>query len=142
MARLGIQIQDSRLPRELERMIFEIAALLHPTCILPLMLVAARVKQWVEPFLYRVVLINSPPGQQVLGFHNCSTAIFTQAIQKKPPAFFRDSVKSLFPEMYASFADVGPILAACGDIANQFMGCPPAPITKRWVLSNFYAASQ
>ncbi|KAF7311838.1 hypothetical protein MIND_00194400 [Mycena indigotica] len=46
-------ILDPRLPPELEREIFETAALLHHKSI-PLMLrVARRVLTWIEPFLYR-----------------------------------------------------------------------------------------
>ncbi|KAJ6478894.1 hypothetical protein C8R45DRAFT_357063 [Mycena sanguinolenta] len=50
---------DPRLPPELERGIFEIAALGRPNWIPVLMLVARRVKCWVEPFLYRVVFLQS-----------------------------------------------------------------------------------
>ncbi|KAF7296094.1 hypothetical protein MKEN_01424500 [Mycena kentingensis (nom. inval.)] len=46
-----------RLPPELERDIFELAALLNPECMPPLLLVAHRVKIWIEPLLYRVLRI-------------------------------------------------------------------------------------
>ncbi|KAF8969000.1 hypothetical protein BDZ97DRAFT_301773 [Flammula alnicola] len=46
---------ETRLPGELEREIFVIAALSFPQCILALLLVARRVHIWVEPELYRIV---------------------------------------------------------------------------------------
>ncbi|KAJ7095067.1 hypothetical protein C8R44DRAFT_813875 [Mycena epipterygia] len=46
-----------RLPPELERLVFESAALSHATDIPNLILVAWRIKNWVEPLLYRAVLV-------------------------------------------------------------------------------------
>ncbi|KAJ7758882.1 hypothetical protein B0H14DRAFT_3895977 [Mycena olivaceomarginata] len=54
MAGLGF----ATLPLELQRTIFEIAALSRPAEMLSQMRVAWRVKHWVEPFLYRVILIS------------------------------------------------------------------------------------
>ncbi|KAJ6472194.1 hypothetical protein C8R47DRAFT_1146823 [Mycena vitilis] len=45
------------LPRDLEREIFEIAAQCCPLSILRFMLVAWRVKEWVEPLLYRTIML-------------------------------------------------------------------------------------
>ncbi|KAF7367992.1 hypothetical protein MSAN_00864900 [Mycena sanguinolenta] len=53
-------LDEPRLPPELEHKIFKIAALARPIGIRTLMLVAKRVKFWVEPVLYRVVYLNSP----------------------------------------------------------------------------------
>ncbi|KAJ7445105.1 hypothetical protein FB451DRAFT_1293379 [Mycena latifolia] len=49
--------KDPRLPPDLEREIFEICALARPVTIPGLMLVAWRVKKWVEPLLFRIVCI-------------------------------------------------------------------------------------
>ncbi|KAJ6505111.1 hypothetical protein C8R45DRAFT_544408 [Mycena sanguinolenta] len=49
---------EPTLPPELERRIFEIAALACPVRIPTLMLVARRVKFLVEPLLYRVVFLK------------------------------------------------------------------------------------
>ncbi|KAJ7887124.1 hypothetical protein B0H14DRAFT_2696630 [Mycena olivaceomarginata] len=46
-----------KLPPELECTIFEIAALARPKMIPSLILVAHRVKHWVEPLLYRVIMV-------------------------------------------------------------------------------------
>ncbi|KAJ6534252.1 hypothetical protein B0H19DRAFT_1185616 [Mycena capillaripes] len=51
-------LSDPRLPPELECRIFEAVALAHPTKIPQLMLVAWRVKEWVEPLLYHVIFLT------------------------------------------------------------------------------------
>ncbi|KAJ7099826.1 hypothetical protein C8R44DRAFT_988622 [Mycena epipterygia] len=45
------------LPAELERHIFELVAFHHPQSMAALLLVAHRVKIWIEPLLYRVLCI-------------------------------------------------------------------------------------
>ncbi|KAJ7209409.1 hypothetical protein C8J57DRAFT_1484284 [Mycena rebaudengoi] len=52
--------EPSLLPPELEWKIFEIAATDHPKTIPTLLLVARRVLQWIEPLLYRTLVM----GQQ------------------------------------------------------------------------------
>ncbi|KAF7368012.1 hypothetical protein MSAN_00867000 [Mycena sanguinolenta] len=54
-------LTEPRLPPELEHKIFQMVALARPKCIPSLMLVARRVKFWVEPLLYRVVFLDTPP---------------------------------------------------------------------------------
>ncbi|KAF8169170.1 hypothetical protein K438DRAFT_240345 [Mycena galopus ATCC 62051] len=51
----------SALPPELERKIFEIAALSDSGTIPPLLRVARRVLEWIEPLLYRVLVIDGSP---------------------------------------------------------------------------------
>ncbi|KAJ6495176.1 hypothetical protein C8R45DRAFT_986295 [Mycena sanguinolenta] len=52
-------LSGPRLPRELEHRAFQIAALAHPRRIPILMLVARRVKVWIEPLMYRVVFLRA-----------------------------------------------------------------------------------
>ncbi|KAJ7065778.1 hypothetical protein C8F01DRAFT_752234 [Mycena amicta] len=47
------------LPLELERATFEMAAALNPTCMPSLILVAHRVKIWIEPILYHALIVES-----------------------------------------------------------------------------------
>ncbi|KAJ7137489.1 hypothetical protein C8R43DRAFT_1132092 [Mycena crocata] len=51
----------AKLPPELERPIFEMAAYRNLPAIRDLMLVAGRVKTWVEPILYRVIFLGGEP---------------------------------------------------------------------------------
>ncbi|KAJ7059732.1 hypothetical protein C8F01DRAFT_1145482, partial [Mycena amicta] len=48
-----------RLPRELEREIFELAAEIHPSTVAVLLRVAHRVQEWTEPFLYRTIRVRT-----------------------------------------------------------------------------------
>ncbi|KAJ7137609.1 hypothetical protein C8R43DRAFT_955516 [Mycena crocata] len=50
---------ETTLPLDLERHIFELYAHWRPVSIPKLMLVAWRVKVWVEPILYRTLLVNN-----------------------------------------------------------------------------------
>ncbi|KAF8169171.1 hypothetical protein K438DRAFT_240411 [Mycena galopus ATCC 62051] len=52
----------STLPPELEREIFKIAALSHFGTIPSLLRVARRVLEWIEPLLYRVLIIDDCPS--------------------------------------------------------------------------------
>ncbi|KAF7296955.1 hypothetical protein MIND_00927500 [Mycena indigotica] len=47
-----------RLPPELERAIFAMAAALHPSMTVPLLLVARRVLIWIEPMLYSSTILE------------------------------------------------------------------------------------
>ncbi|KAJ7620438.1 hypothetical protein FB45DRAFT_1094607 [Roridomyces roridus] len=53
---------DPLLPPDLERVIFELAAYLTPLSMPNLMLVAWRVKEWIEPLLYRVAVAGTENG--------------------------------------------------------------------------------
>ncbi|KAF7368016.1 hypothetical protein MSAN_00867400 [Mycena sanguinolenta] len=53
-------LNEPRLPPELEHKVFQTVALARPRWIPALMLVARRVKVWVEPLLYRVVFLKNP----------------------------------------------------------------------------------
>ncbi|KAJ7633924.1 hypothetical protein DFH06DRAFT_1303319 [Mycena polygramma] len=70
------------LPPELEREIFETAALRHPDLILTLLLVCHRVHLWVEPLLYRT-----------LSFRNARVLL---AAQNKSAEFLQNAVRHLF----------------------------------------------
>ncbi|KAJ7493002.1 hypothetical protein B0H11DRAFT_2191059 [Mycena galericulata] len=110
---------DPRLPPELEHAIFEISALSRPIAIPNLMLVAQRVKIWVEPILYRVVFLSdeAPPVQ---GFPPFTFETFLQAIDRKPPEFFKYAVRYLFVDDPDEVRTLDSILAACTGITSLF----------------------
>ncbi|KAJ7741788.1 hypothetical protein DFH07DRAFT_750830, partial [Mycena maculata] len=87
------------LPPELERTIFEVSALSRPTTIPNLMLVAQRVKIWVEPLLYHGILL-SDQDPRVIGFPGFTLDIVLRAIDEKPPGFLKYAVKHLFLDLY------------------------------------------
>jgi hypothetical protein len=108
------------LPLELQRIIFEIAALSRPTEIPSQMRVAWRVKHWygfhfiliisvsikwrarVEPFLYRVILISPLSDteciQRAEGFPSIRIHPLLEKIRAKGVPFFRSSVTHIFFE--------------------------------------------
>ncbi|KAJ7775456.1 hypothetical protein B0H16DRAFT_1756818 [Mycena metata] len=59
---------DPKFPPELERKILELTSALHPRSMPKLLLVAQRVKTWIQPLLYRVLSIAaSDPGLEHTG---------------------------------------------------------------------------
>ncbi|KAF8206799.1 hypothetical protein K438DRAFT_1963108 [Mycena galopus ATCC 62051] len=85
------------LPPELERAIFEIAALASHSTIPILVLVAARVKQWVEPLLYRIIVVHTRHYKlEYLGLPLFSVKDVLRLIATKTPDLLRQSVKELF----------------------------------------------
>ncbi|KAJ6601998.1 hypothetical protein DFH09DRAFT_900153 [Mycena vulgaris] len=112
---------DRVFPPELERNIFEISALANPGTIPRLILVARRVQEWLEPFLYRVVfLANTPP------FPRLKLTILLRAIQNKPATFFRGAVRHLYIDNQVTDFEKRTILAACTGITNL---CAPTRLT-------------
>ncbi|KAF7334674.1 hypothetical protein MVEN_02297900 [Mycena venus] len=104
------------LPLELECPIFELAALFRPVSIPNMIRVAWRVKHWVEPLLYRTIIIWDEP---IDGFPACDVETFTHAAQTKPASFFL-SVRNVIaisvePEILRT------IIRLCPRIENLFM---------------------
>ncbi|KAJ6550053.1 hypothetical protein B0H19DRAFT_1264916 [Mycena capillaripes] len=115
-------VSDPKLPPEVERIIFEIAALLCPIHIPKLILIAWRVKEWVELLLYRVVqfmprqMDGAPPPQIRL------PAFTSQILLKKiaaRPQFIDSSVRHLF--IGGVVVRSPAILMACTGVTNLVM---------------------
>ncbi|KAJ6779265.1 hypothetical protein DFH09DRAFT_1043296 [Mycena vulgaris] len=110
--------EESRLPHELERQIFEIAAHSRPTTIPSLMLVACRVKTWLEPMLYRVVSLTD--GRPMDGFPHVTSEILLRAVNHKPPGFLGASTRHLYL-WTAHKSEMAVILPACTGVTNLFV---------------------
>ncbi|KAJ7177066.1 hypothetical protein C8R46DRAFT_1346947 [Mycena filopes] len=116
---------DPRLPQDLERTIFELLARSEPSHAPPLLRVAWRVKHWIEPLLYRILIVTAT---RVLwdGIPPIRATTLLDRIASKPAAFFASSVRHLFllnPAMgpMDSFA-VNTILRACTGITTLSSG--------------------
>ncbi|KAJ7896192.1 hypothetical protein B0H13DRAFT_2523379 [Mycena leptocephala] len=127
-----------RLPLELERLIFETAAVSRPMSIVDFMLVAWRVKNWqvtlhllmilmtmavgyrTEPLLYRVVLLCRAQERQISGFPVLPPEIMRRIIADKPPKFLLDPVRHLLFDTTVERSEVQTILTACTHVANLF----------------------
>ncbi|KAJ7184921.1 hypothetical protein C8R46DRAFT_1065469, partial [Mycena filopes] len=104
------------LPPELERVVFEIAAS-NLGDIFNMMLVAWRVREWVESYLYRVVS-NTPLESEMFA---TPFNVYTIPIDQKPVGFWSKSVKSVFfePEPTPE-ANITRLLTACKGITRLF----------------------
>ncbi|KAJ7614340.1 hypothetical protein FB45DRAFT_936672 [Roridomyces roridus] len=94
-----LQENEPRLPTDVEREVFETAALMFPSMIPTLLLVARRVLIWTEPLLYRV--LGDPRGQS---YKALATALLA-ASRSKPPPFLHKSVRHLFLDMSSEWTD-------------------------------------
>ncbi|KAJ7465356.1 hypothetical protein B0H11DRAFT_2006926 [Mycena galericulata] len=108
------------LPLELERNIFELAALSRPVLIPKLMLTAWRVKRWLEQLLYRTLTIDKAPTP-VNDFPLCTVEVFMRIVGAKQTSLLQ-SVRNLrlvflFLEMDA----VDMVLSACPNVENLYI---------------------
>jgi len=107
------------LPPELERQIFELCAFSRPVTIPELMLVAWRVKEWVEPLLYRTIIISPSNSTRhpIEGYPIFTTQTLLALLLSKPASFFHDSVRHLL--LHAVEDDfVKFILSVCTGVEN------------------------
>jgi len=136
------------LPPELEREIFEICALSRPVSIPKLMLIAQRVKDWVEPLLYRTMAVDYGRPVPGLGVPDYTLKAVLAAIHTKPPAFFPHAVRNLMLcAWYDSTADelsaVETILRACTSVENLSVPQIPdalIPLVACLPLKHLYAS--
>ncbi|KAJ7758358.1 hypothetical protein B0H16DRAFT_1535925 [Mycena metata] len=113
---------EPRLPPDLERSVFEAAAS-SPSGMLNLMLVAWRVKVWIEPLLYRVIFLSTYPSEDhpVLdGLPVFTVDVLRGLIAVRGPAFFQGVVHHLFLDGASDIPDrdVPTILEACRHVTN------------------------
>ncbi|KAK7000973.1 hypothetical protein R3P38DRAFT_1801042 [Favolaschia claudopus] len=103
-------------PPELEREIFEICALSQPPAIITLLLVAQRVKYWIEPLLYRTMALEYPNKAR----RNFTSDFVPSSIRAKTPIFLQQSIRHLAfcktNDDLDAKADI--ILAACPRVEN------------------------
>ncbi|KAJ6593240.1 hypothetical protein B0H19DRAFT_1089503 [Mycena capillaripes] len=102
------------LPEDLEREIFEIAACFRPRAIPKLMLVARRVKLWVEPFLYRTLVLSRYDTEQYPA-HSMDTVF---PILYSPP--LRAAVRN-FLCTWVPPEDGALVLSRCSGIENLWI---------------------
>ncbi|KAK7055721.1 hypothetical protein R3P38DRAFT_2499763 [Favolaschia claudopus] len=111
-------LESPILPPELEREIFETAAIRHPDVMPNLFLVSRRVHDWIECVKYRTIL---PAGREVeLGVDTqmlCSDVELLKAIdsESKTPSFFCDRVKHLFAQDITA-SQFRTLLSTCKNI--------------------------
>ncbi|KAJ6564386.1 hypothetical protein B0H19DRAFT_1374738 [Mycena capillaripes] len=106
------------LPEDLKREIFEIYAHSRPVFIPTLMLVARRVKIWVEPLLYRTIVLgtceNRLDDQPIPRWET-----LVSILESKPASFFRTATRNLF---WFANEHEKRLVMQCRGIENLWMG--------------------
>ncbi|KAJ7739308.1 hypothetical protein B0H14DRAFT_2638278 [Mycena olivaceomarginata] len=122
-------------PPELERDIFEIVALSGTKCIPPLLRVAQRVKFWLEPLLYHVIVVRDEKSAlrqyasrdpiATSGHALLTPTALTAAISRHPPAFFDQHVRHLFLDcrvyLPSALAQRNLLVAACTGVTDVYL---------------------
>ncbi|KAJ7499949.1 hypothetical protein FB451DRAFT_1207059 [Mycena latifolia] len=83
---------EPRLPIDLEREIFELAAVSQPRSIPILILVARRIKAWLEPLIYRVLSITNLDRIEE-GTMRITKRACLKMLDAKPAPFFHGHVR-------------------------------------------------
>jgi hypothetical protein len=110
-------------PPELEREIFEIAVQSSTKIIPPLLLVARRVKTWLEPLLYPVIVFRDP----LPGHISFSLDGLLAVLRLKPLDFAQTHIRHLFLPRRISERqdDLVPLLTMCSGVHDLvFMNTP------------------
>ncbi|KAJ7489623.1 hypothetical protein B0H11DRAFT_2191761 [Mycena galericulata] len=111
---------DPAFPEDLERCIFENAAFFHPDCIPALLLVARRVKIWIEPLFYKVANIYGLPRAKATkpntNFRHSVPALYS-LMKSKPASFFSDNVRHV-QLVGVPVREILTALAACNATIN------------------------
>ncbi|KAJ7065621.1 hypothetical protein C8F01DRAFT_1366573 [Mycena amicta] len=100
-----MSVNETRLPHDLEREIFEYTADLYPEAIPSLLCIAHRVLAWIEPIAYHT--INVDFSRRFL--------LFLATTKSKPPEFFATHVRRIIVRRRNSFD--GPFEDACAALA-------------------------
>ncbi|KAJ6533399.1 hypothetical protein DFH09DRAFT_1406544 [Mycena vulgaris] len=118
---------EPALPVELEREIFETTALMHPRTIFVLLRVARRTHVWIEPLLYRVVLMRGEPPYS--GMVHAILVRLNSESESKPASIFRDTVRHLLIQRGDwGRAEAIQILDACPGLVDLAIdGSIPSP---------------
>ncbi|KAJ3535612.1 hypothetical protein NMY22_g6404 [Coprinellus aureogranulatus] len=95
------------LPQELQREIFVVAVQDNPKSAHDLVLVARRICDWIQPFIYRVVALGKEDA-----------VLFLRTVAAKPPEFFATHVKHLCLSIAVSSARATKILDVCSGVVE------------------------
>ncbi|KAJ7136388.1 hypothetical protein C8R43DRAFT_1132537 [Mycena crocata] len=137
----------SVFPLDLEREIFELSARSRPSTIPTLMLVAWRVKTWVEPLLYGTILLPTRPNDSDtkvggIPIHDWEAVI--DLIQTRPE-FLAQSVRGLLlchRQGVKHQESIELILRACSNVENLWIGSAILahllPVLERLPLTHLY----
>ncbi|KAJ7182350.1 hypothetical protein C8R43DRAFT_1228808 [Mycena crocata] len=117
------------LPVELEREIFEMTAQSdsRPMSILTLMLVASRVKAWVEPLLYRTIIVSLYDTSTVNKYPTPRRKAYIPFFRSKFGTSFLISIRHLFlhhSDNCAVISDANWLLKSCSRAEDLVINLP------------------
>ncbi|KAJ7142062.1 hypothetical protein C8R43DRAFT_1071295 [Mycena crocata] len=143
---LGPPVSNQVLPPELEREIFQFSARCRPSSIPTLMLVAWRVKTWVEPLLYRTMTVPMERGHsevKVEGIPIHYRETLMGVIRTRSPELFAQNVRNLLLGYRSRVGlDNKLILSACPNVENLWIAsenlCDLLPILQGFPLKRLH----
>ncbi|KAJ7137585.1 hypothetical protein C8R43DRAFT_1238862 [Mycena crocata] len=115
MERLSL---ETTLPLDLERHIFELCAHWRPVSIPTLMLVAWRVKVWVEPILYRTLLVTN--DDPIAGYPRFTAERVRSVLESRAPTFLRSCVRNVYLDDVGD-ATMELVLSQCTGVENLWI---------------------
>ncbi|KAI5889114.1 uncharacterized protein SCHCODRAFT_02585065 [Schizophyllum commune H4-8] len=111
-------IRYVELPPELEWVIVEYAARIHPETAYTLALVAPRFKTWIDTLLYSSLVLDYPLTRPTL---------LLRTITDRDPDFIARTVKRIYITTSVAYADAARALAACSGVTDITCWTRPAP---------------
>ncbi|KAK7060042.1 tyrosinase central domain-containing protein [Favolaschia claudopus] len=122
------EMAEPPFPPEIEREIFETTALKYPTFAPTMLRVAQHVHAWIEPLLYRVLVIDSEPIALAL----------LSAMSRKSPEFFHNAVHHIAVPLDTStgvpnrlFSPLEQVISLCTGVRS--FGCMNAFLNPRFI---------
>ncbi|KAJ7153895.1 hypothetical protein C8R43DRAFT_1235300 [Mycena crocata] len=109
-----------RLPVELEREIFELSAHTHPVGVPTLLLVARRVKIWLEPILYRTLIVCERRGFYLESPPMITLRKLVELVDSRPATFFHEHVRNLYCDTMPGYSTT-VILRKCSGTQNLYL---------------------
>ncbi|KAJ7142651.1 hypothetical protein C8R44DRAFT_865972 [Mycena epipterygia] len=103
-----------RLPEDLERKILEIVAFEDHASIPTLLPVAKRTLSWLEPVLYRVLVLLDDPR---------TISRVRDLIARKQDSLWRDGPRHLFMAIKSSPDDANALLSKCSNVEDLVVYC-------------------
>ncbi|KAJ7880792.1 hypothetical protein B0H14DRAFT_2706667 [Mycena olivaceomarginata] len=117
---------EPRLPAELEQVIFETTAHIGPLSIPTLMLIAWRVKKWVEPLLYQTIVVSDSgadaDAKNLEGHRKPFRCRTIYRVVQQSKSFPGNSVRDLFLSWEPTQEAVPKaLLTACRSVENLWL---------------------
>ncbi|KAJ7051534.1 hypothetical protein C8F01DRAFT_1174869 [Mycena amicta] len=108
-----------KLPPELECHIFQLAARLNPELVPALLVVAWRVKEWIEPLLYNTLIIQTEVTAKIANVRSCTMDLITGTHAKSPKFLRKNVVNCMLCVLVAEQAST--ILSVLQGVENLFI---------------------